>query len=233
MTARQTIEAATKEVLTDGGGNVYRIGLFEPATKVQLEELHRRFGPRPLSSELLDLLELTSGFEFTPVETLDLLGRNDPVETFFRSLPILEDGLGDFWVIDMEAKADVLGPVLFWCHDPPVAVIQAPTLAAFLEQVFDLGRRPQKNMLEFTKDRCHEIWRDDHLMPVRLARRSQDQELATFASSLPKSFYLADLRHADIGAGFSWGRSSSDLRRAGPALIFAVERPRLLQRLFG
>ena len=233
MTARQTIEAATKEVLIDGSGNVCRIGLLEPATKTQLEELHRQFGSRSLPPELLDLLELTAGFDFEPVGKMDFLGSDMLVETFFKSLPVLGDGLGNFWLIDMEAGTDVLGPVIFWCHDPPVALIQAPTLAAFLEQVFDLGRRPQKNMLEFTKDRCHEIWRDDHLMPVRLARRSEDEELATFARSLPDAFYLADLRHADIGAGFSWGRSSSDLRRAGPALIFAVERPRLLQRLFG
>ena len=233
MTARQTIETATKEVLTDSSGNVCRIGLLEPATKVQLEELYRKFGPRSLPSEFLDLLELTSGFEFVPVGRMDFLGRDMSVETFFRSLPILGDGLGNFWVIDMEAGSNVLGPVIFWCHDPPVAVIQAPTLAAFLEQVFDLGRRPHENMLKFTNDRCHQIWRDDYLMPVELARKSQDEELATFASSLPKSFYLADLRHADTGAGFSWGKSNSDVRRAGPALIFGVERPGLLQELFG
>lgn len=153
-------------MLTDSNGNVYRIDLLEPATKVQLEQLHRKVGPRPLPSEFLDVLELTSGFKFVPMGELDFLGRNMSVETFFRSLPILQDGVGNFWVIDMEAGSDVLGPIIFWCHDPPVAVIQAPTLTVFLEQVFGLRRRTHKNMLEFTKDRCHQIWRHDHRCPM-------------------------------------------------------------------
>jgi hypothetical protein len=44
------------------------------------------------------------------------------VEAFFRSVPILADGYGNFWILD--AHTEDWGPVYFWCHDPAVAVIQ-------------------------------------------------------------------------------------------------------------
>src|SRR6185503_731874 len=124
--------------------------------------------------------------------TVDFLGRGMSVETFFKSVPILADGLGNFFVLDAQSRQDSGGPVLFWCHDPPVAVVQAPTLAGFIEQVLS----GDENALTDTREQATmRIWSGDpYLVPVEQARESDDVVVAAFAKGLPDGYGVADLR---------------------------------------
>ena len=233
MTSLDVLEAATKERLSDRAGNPATVRLLAAASEDQLEALHRtaRAGIPP---ELRQLLRVTSGFEFPAIGRVDFLGREMAVETWFSAVPILGDDCGNFWILDLE-RSDQLGAVIYWCHDPPVAVMQAPTLAAFFQQIFASSRPPHDDALTFVKRTCTaRIWaKDPFLVPAAQARESHDEELSRFAQSIPSSYYLADLRSGETGSGFSWGKSASDLKRAGPALIFGVERVGWVSRLFG
>ena len=79
-----------------------------------------------------------------------------------------------------------------------------------------------------------EIWRrDPFLLPCDDPRVVQDPELRSFGERLGPGFRIADLRDAQVGHGFSWGRHGPDtkVRRKGQQLIFGVEDRRLLPRL--
>ena len=56
---------------------------------------------------------------------------------------------------------------------------------------------------------------------------SDDPELRRFAQDLDPSFEIIDLRNAQIGFGFSWGRYGPNtvVRRFGTLPIFAYQKP--------
>ncbi len=231
---RAVIDLALREQLTDTTGSPVKPGLLPPATRDEVSVLEERLGIR-VPPDLQDLLAFTSGFDFPLVGSVDLLGREMSVQTFFPSIPILGDGFGNFWVVDV-AGGNTSGVVMFWCHDPPVVVIQASGLGLFLNSVFDLGRREHNDRLILVrKAHTARIWSEDpYLLSVEQARQSGDVIVASFAKDLPDNAYVADLRTREFGAGFSWGKSDSEPRRAGEHLIFSVEKKRgLLSRLFG
>jgi hypothetical protein len=225
MKPRQVIESALGEQLA--------IDLLPAARPREVDELERELGRR-VPPDVRDLLSLTTGFEFAPVGSVDFLGRDMSVETFFRSVPILADHYGNFWVVDAEPVSGEWGPVLFWCHDPAVLVVQAATLGDFLEQIFDLGRPVNRDALNAVREEhSAEIARDDpHLISAEQARRSSEPIVAAFAADLPDSAYVADLRGADVGMGLSWGGRYSDLTRHGGELLFGVRRTSRMGRLF-
>jgi hypothetical protein len=227
MTARETLEAARRD---------QQIELLPPVTTGQLTEFQRLVETPQMPPEIVELLRFASGFESNAFGTVDFLGRNMSVETFFRSAPILADGCGNFWIVDLASDEGAWGPVLFWSHDPAVAVIQASNLADFLQQILDVGRAGRPDALTFVrKVSSRRIWSDDpYLVPVSEARAQGDRIVAAFATTLPNSFSVADLRQVEIGSGFSWGRGDADVRRDGARLLFGVERKKsFIQRLTG
>ncbi len=59
------------------------------------------------------------------------------------------------------------------------------------------------------------------------AAASTDPALRAFAATLDDRFLVVDLRRAELGAGFAWGRFGPDttIRRAGLQRIFACAPP--------
>jgi len=146
----------------------------------------------------------------------------------------LADSNGNFWVVDIEPEQHT-GAVIFWCHDPAVMVIQAPTLSEFLQQILEISKPGQTNLLRFVrKERSRQIWvSDPYLMPIEEVRQSNDPELAVFAQELSGTVDIADLRKCEIGSRFSWGKTDSEVRRYKDKLIFGIEKKRtLLGKLF-
>jgi hypothetical protein len=89
---------------------------------------------------------------------------------------------------------------MFWCHDPAVMIIQAPTLSEFLQQVLGIGRPAHSDPLTFIrKERNRQIWATDpYLMAAEEAHKLTDRDLAAFAEKLADPFYIADLRKHEI-----------------------------------
>jgi cell wall assembly regulator SMI1 len=216
-----------------GDGTAVEIHLQPPLAQKELAQLEAETG-RKLPPDLRELLLLCRGFEFPPAGTVDFSGRDMSVEIPFASMPVLADGNGNFWVVDIESEQH-MGPVMFWCHDPAVMVIQAPTLSEFLQQIVDIGRAGHTDLLAFIREeRSRKIWTaDPYLIPAEGARKSADPDLAAFGAELADSFFVADLRKREIGSGFSWGKSDAAIRRFKDKLIFGIEKKKsLLGKLF-
>lgn len=228
MTAKEALENARQESFKDAKGNTHQLRLRPGFSQAQIEALEARLAV-PLPKEARELLAFTSGFNFEPFGEVTLSAKEmfGLDEILPLGLTIATDGAGNDWVIDIKRDTGEWGPVLFMSHDPPVAVIQAPNLASFIEQVFDLGRPGRKSQLgSVTKTAAHRIWRDDpYLLDLGASRASSDSALAEFAKQLPETFRLADLRALEIGSGFAWGRGgpNSAIKRYGSELVFGVE----------
>lgn len=228
MTAKEAIEHGLQESFKDAKGNTYQLRLKPGFSQTQREDFEKRLAVR-LPKEAAELLALTSGFTFEPFGEVNFSAN----ETFGLEeilplgLTIATDGAGNDWVIDIKRDTGEWGPVVFMSHDPPVAVIQAPNLAAFIEQVLDSGRPNRKNMLHFVVDEAvSRIWgHDPYLLDVQTARTSSDSALSEFSKQLPETFRVADLRSREIGAGFTWGRNgpNSTIKRYDSELVFGVE----------
>jgi SMI1 / KNR4 family (SUKH-1) len=228
MTAKEVIESGLKESFKDAKGNVYQLHLKPGLPQSQLSEFEERLAA-PLPNEVRGLLTFTSGFNFKPFWEVDFSAKKmfGLEEILPLGLTIATDGSGNDWVVDIKNGTGEWGPVLFMSHDPPVAVIQAPDLAHFIEQVFELGRPEHKSQLDsVSKAATSRIWSDDpYLLDLGASRVASDPSLAEFSKQLPETFHVADLRALEIGSGFAWGRAgaNSGIRRYGSELLFGVE----------
>src|SRR5215471_6536715 len=87
-----------------------------------------------------------------------------------------------------------------------------------------------------SRDRVHYIWgKNPGVISYDQCLHSPEDGLAAFARELGPTFLFIDLRNAEIGSGFSWGRFGADtvVRRFGAQPIFGYEKkPGLLERLF-
>lgn len=228
MTAKEVIESGLKESFNDAKGNAYQLHLKPGFSQTHLSELEERLAA-PLPNEIRELLTFTSGFNFQPFGEVDFPAKEmfGLEEILPLGLTIATDGSGNNWVVDIKKGTGEWGPVLFMSHDPPVAVIQAPDLARFIEQVFELGRPERKSQLDsVSKTAASRIWSNDpYLLDLGASRISSDPALAEFSKHLPESFRVADLRALAVGSGFAWGRAgaNAEIRRYGSELLFGVE----------
>lgn len=234
------LESGLAEEFETEDGDGFDLELGSGLTESQLADLQAGL-PGPIPADIAALLRRCGSFDFLPLETIDLTGRLsfEHTDLFPHGLPIAGDGYGNFWVVDV-AEDGSWGPVFFACHDPPVAIVQAPNLASFFSEVLRLGHPDLPSRIhEVTGDYLDFIWRQNpHLLAVSEARKATNKELRGFAESLTDDFEIADLRQRAVGTGFSWGRAgrSTKLRRFGTELLFAVEKKKkkpLLRRLFG
>ncbi len=222
---------------------------IRPAAAEEQIARFRSQQPGPLSTEVVELLRFSEGFEVDlrrllnsrhriPTAPLRFTGSGGLGLLFLAdAVDLLGDGLGNFWVVDVDANG-AWGPVMFVCHDPPVMSVQAQDLATFLLQILDPESSEPTQALKFVHELAvTRIWSEDSwLMGIDEARLSQDQTLLRFANQLTHKFCIADLRSKRIGSGFSWGKAgrSAKVIRDGSELLFAVEKktPGVLMRLF-
>jgi len=196
--------------------------------------------PGPLPPEIAEVLACSAGFEVNLGRLLNSRNRvTGPTVVLFTGngnvalpgvlacpIPLLGDGFGNFWVVDVSPNG-AWGAVVFVCHDPPVFVIQARDFACFLDQVLDPEKSDPTYALNYVRNAATtEIWKNDPwLISVQDGRRAQDRVLSRFASQLPEGFCIADLRSLKVGSGFSWGKAgpNAEIRRIGTELLFGVE----------
>jgi len=192
-----------------------------------------------IPANIEELLVYSEGFDYKPVGTVRFTGHEgfEFAEVFPRAIPVLPDGCGNFWVVDISPESGAWGSVFYACHDPAVIVIQAVDLGMFLSQILSPNESNPKNALNYVrKEAVLRIWKDDPwLISVHDARTSQDPVVSNFAEQLPENFRLADLRSREVGSGFSWGLAgpNTEVRRDGAELLFGVEQkvPSFLKRV--
>jgi hypothetical protein len=242
QTTREIIQSALEQNLVDEDRKPVHVRLLPGLTKQEVDEFAYSL-PVPPSDDVCDLLEFCSGIEGT-LEQIDFTGKSlsdgfGP-DFLLHGLAIALDGYGNYWVVDMQPENHNWGPIYFCCHDAPVMLLQAATVQQFVSEVFKMYTPPHKSLIDDVhEDRLFDVWRKNPgVITHASALASADPEIQTFAAGLDPSFELIDLRDAQIGTGFSWGRygPKTEVKRFGSKPIFAYRRPEktsLLSRLFG
>ena len=189
----------------------------------------------PFTPELRDVLRVAAAID-DPVE-IDFTGRSlsyGDDELFPACHAIAGDGSGNFWVVDLTADASEHAPVLFASHDPPVVVFEAPDLATFVTDALANGLGGDAH-----DARVFAVWSEDTHPLTHAQALAGDGALRAFASEIDERFTFVDLRRADRGDGFAWGRHGprTIIRRHGTDRLFAYAAPErkqgFLSRLFG
>lgn len=241
LSPKQVLLNALAEHLTDVQGNRLEIELWPSLTSESISDLRFCGLPAPIPDDVQELLQLAKGFTFAPIGDLDFTFEcwPTPYGTLHHCGVALAGNNEKFWLQDIRDDTGAWGSVFLVCKDPPVIAVQAPSLAAFLDQIFEIGRAGHKNALRFVQNEATEriLKEEPWLIPVRTARHSSDPLLSDFARKLPSRFQVADLRGLEVGSGFGLKIFGADtvVRRHGDELLFAVGREgwerRLLKKL--
>jgi hypothetical protein len=195
----------------------------------EVRALEERLG-NALPPDVRDLVTYAGGFDYGPVDRVDFRGELEfELEGAFpHGLPLCGDGYGNFWVVDVTDDG-AWDSVFYASPDPPVLVYQASSLAAFLDDLFDMCRPDGKGHVDLVHDEAAaRIWRDDPW-----ARRASeldgttDPALAAFLRTSNPDALVCDLRERTMGSGFAWGRfgPTTPVKRDADRLLFAVEPP--------
>jgi hypothetical protein len=184
----------------------------------------------PLPAELTRLLSFTAGAE--ELLDLDLTGRRHDVEVselLPAGHPIAGDGLGNFWLLDLTPDTLDVAPVFFACHDAPVLLYQADSLASFVDEALRTLEPPHRSAVDDVhEDRLHHVWRNrPGRLTWRQAMESGDGALRQFAESLDADWTVVDLRHREVGMGIAWGAHGprTRLARHGWERVFGYAPP--------
>ena len=230
-TCIEIIQEAIKTPLMNNSGDTISVSLLPALTSTQINDLEAKHKLR-IPEELRVLLGFCSGIEGL-LEYIDFTGsKSDPVDAigvFVKVVPIAGDVLGNIWFLDVGDERLENAPVFFLCHDPPVVIYQSPNVASFLEEVVRIYLPPHKSLvLQCSEDAIFRVWeKNPGVIERNVAVSSGDQSLKAFAGMLTNDFQIVDLRRAEPGMGFSWGRygSQTEVRRYGQERIFAYSKP--------
>lgn len=227
--------------LVDQDGNEDTLNLLPPLSAEEIAELEVDLGPLP--AEVRELVNVTRGFDGI-LDQVDFFALREGLgmeDAFPHAHPIAHDGYGNFWVVDVRSTPPAWDGIFFVCHDPPVIIWQTDSLAHFLSEVIRFGNPPWQSEIDEVHERdAMRIWSENPgLITQAEALQASDLGLAEFASTLDGSYELSDLRQAQCGDGFSWGRYGprTVVKRHGEERLFAIQKPErrtsLWNRLLG
>src|SRR6266849_356687 len=230
MNAFDVIEAATEADLVDEGGEPIAWKALPGLSSEAVAALERKLGFEP-PGELLDLLPRCAGVE-GPLDDIWFDGRIGGFgqdDIFPKGIPIAPDGFGNFWVLDVQGNAPAGVPVFFACHDPPVILHQADSIAGFLSEVVRMYQPPHQSLVTDV----HDVRRSTcgARTPVRSRWRRLLRETSSCAHSRPA--WTAALRSsifAEHAPGWgSRGVATCRARRSAAMVTCPSSRTRRLQ----
>lgn len=208
---------------------------------------NREFGelqgliPCQIPGHIRDLLALTRGIE-PALDLMDFSGLslhpNWKKKDFLpHGLPVAGDGMGNFWVVDLEPRSKDWGPVLYVSEDPPVIAWQAKTFDEFVSQLMAFASFEEGSPINLVHDQyAPVIWEENpNLISAKTEVSPGDPNLGLFIQSLKKGYSFIDLRRGRAGDGFSWGRwgKRTQIERAGVQRLFAYRKtPNFFEKLF-
>lgn len=248
MTPLEVVKQAEGMTLRDRKGVTTQLRLLPPLTDAEVRELEAQL-PCPLPGEARELFSFTGGFEgfldealggvVAEVRFFDPKGGFGLTEVIPHGCPIAHDGAGNFWVADLVSDSSSWGPIFYACHDAPVILFETDSFAHFLSEVLRLGNAPWESEVRDVYDDKRDVWgTNPGMLTQEQCLGSADVELQAFARTLDEAWLIKDMRHPEVGDGFSWGRfgARAELRRFGETRLFAYQQPQrksLWQRVLG
>ena len=235
----QRLVTAAAGGLVDRNGHRVELTLGPPADTATMTAVTERCAAlgAALPAELSRLLAATTGMD--GLLDLDLTGERHSVEMaelLPAGHPVAADGFGNFWLLDLTPDTVETAPVFFVCHDAPVLLYQAETLADFVDEaVKSLEPGRTSTIDDVHEDRLHQVSRRaPGAMSWSEAMESGDKTLRAFAETLDLSWTLVDLRRREVGMGVAWGAHGprTRLARHGWDRVFAYAPPVKQRRLW-
>jgi len=232
MNTRDVVLGAAGRRLVDVDGEEDTVALQPPASPARVAEIERELG-FALPRELAELLAETAGLDLLESIELASVGRCTRSELFDWVLTPCGDGAGNYWLLELRAGQEQLGPVWFLCHDAPVLVYQSPDLATFLRDYLRYQEAPHDGPVAEVVRSIHAVAAQTCDVPRAALLASADEVLSRFARALPEGWFVRDLRRARTGDGMPLGRFGigTPLARAGAEPVFAYGSRTRLQRL--
>lgn len=208
----------------------YSVELMPGLTGEEIDYIAKQLRTRQIPDHIRELLEFSSGFLFFGLDAVlfDSAREFEISNLIPKSIRVAGDGYGNYWVLDVD-NAGNWGSVFYVCNDPAVIVKQAEDLTEFLQQLHEFGKEVRKSSLSMIRDIVtNDIWnREDGLISREDALLSEDEQLAEFAQQLPFHYFIGDLRNKPVGAGFAWGKFTTDTRnliRHREGHLWGIER---------
>jgi len=248
LSPKRVLESALGETFGDGGGGYYTLKLMPGLSAEELAVRELGLDAPAVPDEIRELLRFAEGFELGGDE-IGFWGFGcGGLEAAFPCGNLIGEtgeGAGNFWCVDVSRRTGAWGPVFYAAHDPPVVVLQSPTLAGFLRDLVashrDRTGGPLAALAPFITEVCR---RDPDLQNAADLQGSDDPVVRRFVEGLPARlgpWLVADLRGGRVGSGFTWGKFGADtiIRRYGSELLFALAPPPtrrpsgFFSRLFG
>lgn len=193
----------------------YTVELMPGLSDQEIDTIAKHLRTKHIPEDIRELLQFSSGFLFYGLDAITFDGTRDfeIYNLIPNSIRIAGDGYGNYWVLDVDNQGN-WGSVFYVCTDPAVIVKQSENLTEFLQQLHEYGKETRKSSIDMVHEIVvNDIWnREDGLIPRDEARYSEDEELRAFAEQLPYNYYIGDLRNQPVGAGFAWGKFSTDPR---------------------
>lgn len=144
-------------------------------------------------------------------------------ELFPQGWVVAGDEFGNYWIADLAADAQDIGPIYFLSHDPPELFLECRTYAEFLHRLVGVDPNPAERLYGVAggMQRSGPTYRATRAA----ASPDSDPELAAIAGRCGEATTIIDLRKVERGIGFTWGMYSPEgkVHRAGQLPIFAVE----------
>lgn len=223
-------ELQSRKLVTIDHGEPCDAELFPPMLREEIDALEEQLGAR-IPAPIRELMAYAGGVAIDCDELVwngRLYGQQVP-DALPCWMPLVEDGFGNSWNVDIDRHTGEWGAVYFACHDPAVMVRQADSLAAFILQFADDACQPERegNLHLVAERLSHKVWDTGGVtMDAQTLRLSADPVLRRAATSVEDGL-VCDLRQARIGDGLAWGRFGprTVITRPGPEPVFVLQRP--------
>lgn len=230
----EALHRLMSETFVGEDGKAVRAVLLRPLDALGVEGVRARLRSptpaTPVATEIKELLTVAPGVSIGHLEVRwDGHTSGQYLDEIFACVwPVLEDGFGNAWSVEVDARSGEWGSVYFLCHDPPVVVFQAASFAEFLRQVGDEFRGRPGPLSRVHEEAAMEVWHSGGvLVSAAMVRGASDPIMSEVLACASAGSFVADLRSPRIGDGFPWGKFGSDsaLSRPTAAPVFIVAPP--------
>ncbi len=235
MTPLETLKHISKKEFVFEDDEAYKLRLLPAMTDNDIEELKTKLPNNYIPNDIIDLLKFSKGFEIEYLDEVrfDSIGEFGYEELIPSSIQLCGDGLGNFWVLDIDSKGN-WGNVYYVCHDPAVIVKHSNNLAEFLNDLAEYGENFEESKFENIKEHLvYEIWKNE----IVTFEQNKNKVYNFKNIELPELYEVADLSNSDVKTGFCWGKYgyNTQIIRPNDEPVWILEKiikKSLLSRIF-
>jgi cell wall assembly regulator SMI1 len=223
-------ELQARKLVTVEHGEACDAELLPAMSWEEIDALEEQLGA-PIPHAIRELMANAGGVE-VDCDELSWNGRafgQEVRDAFPCSMPLLDDGAGNSWSVDIDRQTGAWGPVYFVCHDPAVVVRQADSLAQFIVQFADDCCQPERegSLSRMSQRLVNKVWDSGGVTIDAMSLRISSDDILRRAGESVEEGVVCDLRRGKMGDGFAWGLYGprTIISRPGPEPVFVLRRP--------